>query len=66
MKKLILLLLIVLFIFIFIKSETLEIREVLKTNKAGKFQTAESHSRKYIFHWDRFVRYLKDIPEKLF
>ena len=66
MKKIFILFLIVFFIFVFFQSKTLEIREVVGTGKSGKFSTTESHSRRVTLHWDRFLRYLKELPDKIF
>jgi len=66
MKKIIILILLGFFIFVFIQSKTLEIREVVQTEKSGKFSTIESHSDRVSLHWDRFLGYLKDLPDKIF
>ncbi len=65
MKKLIILVIIALFVFIFIRSKTLEVRDVVTENEQKGVEISESHQREYSLHWDRFFRYLKEIPEKI-
>ena len=65
MKKLIIFIIIAPFIFIFIQSKTLEIREVQKAKTKQGVRISETHSREYSLHWDKFIRYLKEIPEKI-
>ncbi|MDP8213670.1 MAG: hypothetical protein RAO92_08680 [Candidatus Euphemobacter frigidus] len=65
MKKLIIFIIIALFVFIFIQSKTLEIREVQKDKTEHGVRISETHSREYSLHWDRFARYVKEIPRKL-
>lgn len=61
MKKLIIFTIIALFVFIFIQSKTLEIREVQKAKTKQGVRIAETHSREYSLHWDRFAQYIKEI-----
>lgn len=65
MKKLIILIIIALFIFIFIQSETLEIKVVTKNSQQHGIKISEINSREYSLHWDRFIRYVRNIPQKL-
>jgi competence protein ComGC len=65
MKKLIILIIIAVFIFIFIQSNTLEITVVTKNVVARGAYISESTSREYSLHWDRFIRYIEDIPRKI-
>ncbi|MFH1038613.1 MAG: hypothetical protein V1789_08115 [PVC group bacterium] len=65
MKKWIILIIIALFVFIFIKSRTLEIRDVMTGNVQKNIRVSETHKQEYSLHWDRFIRYIKEIPQKL-
>jgi len=65
MKTLIILIIIALFIFIFIQSGTLETNKVTKNKSATGVLISETHSREFSFHWDRFIKYIQNIPGKL-
>jgi len=65
MKKLIILLIVAIFIFIFIQSNTLEIKVVTKNVVEQGVYISETASREYSLHWDRFIRYIEDIPRKI-
>ena len=65
MKKLIILIIIAVLIFIFIQSNTLQITVVTKNTIEGGIQISETTSREYSLHWDRFIRYINDIPRKI-
>ncbi len=65
MKKLIILLIIAIFVFIFIQSNTLEIKVVTKNAVEHGVHISETASREYSLHWDRFIRYIEDIPRKI-
>ena len=65
MKKLIILIIIALFIFIFIQSNTLEIQVVTKNAVERGVHLSETTSREYYLHWDRFIRYIEDIPRRV-
>jgi len=65
MKKLIILIIIAIFIFIFLQSNTLEIKVVNKNITAQGVHISEKTSREYSLHWDRFIRYIEDIPRKI-
>ena len=65
MKKLIILIIIAIFIFIFIQSNTLEIKVVTKNIVEQGVYISETTSREYSLHWDRFIRYIEDIPRKI-
>ena len=65
MKKLIILIIIAVLIFIFVQSNTLEITVVTKNRIERGLHISETTSREYSLHWDRFIRYIKDIPRKI-
>ena len=65
MKKLIILIIIAVFIFIFVQSNTLQITVVTKNAVERGVHISESTSREYSLHWDRFIRYIEDIPRKI-
>ena len=65
MKKLIILIIIAIFIFIFIQSNTLEIKVVVENTVEQGVHISETTSREYSLHWDRFIRYINDIPRKI-
>jgi competence protein ComGC len=65
MKKLIILLIIAICIFIFIHSNTLEIKVVTKNVVEQGAYISETTSREYSLHWDRFIRYIEDIPRRV-
>jgi competence protein ComGC len=65
MKKLIILIIIAIFIFIFIQSNTLEVKIVIKNTVEQGAYISETTSREYSLHWDRFIRYIEDIPRRV-
>jgi len=65
MKKLIILIIIAIFIFIFIQSNTLQITVVTENTIERGVHISETTSREYSLHWDRFIRYINDIPRKI-
>ena len=64
-KFALILILITAFAFVFIRSETLEVRHVETEKSEGGFQVSQSYRSEYVFHWDRFLRYLERIPGKI-
>ena len=59
------LILITAFVYVFVQSGTLEVRHVETEKSEGGFQVSQSYRSEYVFHWDRFFRYLERIPGRI-